>query len=96
MADFAPYLKGCTHFSAAIPNTMATSCGLLCERLRFRHTQSVLQADIYEAGYWIMLAALAPGSHTIHTRAQAPTDPMYEVTYNLTVADTAHLENPTV
>ena len=38
-----------------------------------------------------MLAALAPGSHTIHTRAQAPTDPMYEVTYNLTVADASSL-----
>ena len=93
VADFAPYLTGCTHASAAIPNTpdnpMVAFYGCTS-------TQSVLQYDAWVAGYWIMLAPLAPGPHTIHTRVQGLADDpwpayLYDVTYNLTVADTSLL-----
>ena len=93
VADFAPYLTGCTHASAAIPNTPDNPIVAL---YGCTSTQPVLQYDAWVAGYWIMLAPLAPGPHTIHTRAQGPADDpwppyRYDVTYNLTVADTSSL-----
>jgi len=88
-ADFAPYLVNCTEdFSLAIPNTPTNffsyywGCNL---------SQPPPAGDFYVGGWFILLAPLSPGSHTIHTRMQdsayASYHPayLYDVTYNLTV-----------
>jgi len=93
VADFAPYLTGCTHLFATIPNTPGNHWLAYygCTSIQSVVTQSVLEYDAWQTGYWIMLAPLAPGPHTIHTSAKMPSFPVYEVTYNLTVADTSSL-----
>jgi hypothetical protein len=93
VADFAPYLTGCTHVFATIPNTPGNPW---VAYYGCTSTESVLGYDAWQTGYWIMLAPLAAGPHTIHTKAQASAyGPfsafLYEVTYNLTVADTSSL-----
>ena len=93
-ADFAPYLVNCTaDFSLAIPNTPTNffsyywGCNL---------SQPPPTGDFYVGGWFILLAPLSPGSHTIHTRVQDSAYAsypafLYDVTYNLTVADTSSL-----
>ena len=89
VADFAPYLTGCTHLFATIPNTPGNHW---LAYYGCTSSESVLEYDAWQTGYWIMLAPLAPGPHTIHTSAHMPAFPVYEVTYNLTVADTSSLD----
>jgi hypothetical protein len=53
-----------------------------------------LQYDAWQTGYWMMLAPLAPGPHTIHHSIEIhESEPgfHYEATYNLTVVDTSSL-----
>jgi hypothetical protein len=92
-ADFTPYLVNCTEFPLAIPNTPTNffsyyvGCNL---------SQPPPAGDIYAGGWFILLAPLSPGSHTIHTRLQDSAYAgwpafLYDVTYNLTVTGTSSL-----
>jgi len=62
VADFAPYLTGCTHLFATIPNTPGNHW---LAYYGCTSTQSVLAYDAWQTGYWFMLAPLAPGPHVI-------------------------------
>ncbi|HJX65960.1 MAG TPA: hypothetical protein VJ860_18630 [Polyangia bacterium] len=92
-ADFTPYLVNCTDFPLTIPNTPTNffsyyvGCNL---------SQPPPAGDFYVGGWFILLAPLSPGSHTIHTRMQDSAYAsypayLYDVTYNLTVAGTSSL-----
>jgi len=86
-ADFTPYLVNCTEFPLTIPNTPTN---LFSYYLGCNLSQPPPAGDIYAGGWFILLAPLSPGSHTIHTRVQDSAYAglpafLYDVTYNLTV-----------
>ena len=78
-SDFAPYLTPWSQYSYTVPNT-ASNFYTTFNSSTF--TGPVPSA--FAGGYWILLAPLSAGSHTIHFTSLRPAI-SEDVTYNLTV-----------
>jgi hypothetical protein len=78
-SDFAPYLTTWSQYSYAVPNTPSNFYATF-DNSTF--TGPVPSA--FAGGYWILLAPLSAGSHTIHFTSLRPAI-SEDVTYNLTV-----------
>jgi len=78
-SDFAPYLTTWSQYSYAVPNTPSNFYATF-DNSTF--TGPVPSA--FAGGYWILLAPLSAGSHTIHFTSLRPAI-SEDVTYSLTV-----------
>jgi hypothetical protein len=80
VSDFGRYLTVWAQFSYAYPNTPTNWCATY----PFTCVSSTISGPVpvsFGGGYWILLAPLPAGSHTIHFAATGGQD----LTYNLTV-----------
>jgi hypothetical protein len=78
-SDFAPYLTIWSQYSYTVPNTPSNFYATFNNS---PFTGPVPTA--FAGGYWILLAPLSAGSHTIHFTSERP-GASEDVTYNLTV-----------
>ena len=80
VCDFARYFSPCIPFSYTVPDT---STNVYATIFGLSFTGAV--PDSFVGGYWILLAPLSAGSHTLHFAATASWGFTSNVTYDLTV-----------
>ncbi len=91
VCDFANYLTVWTQFSYTMPNTPTNYCNAFPGWCTYGYFSGPVP-DAFCGGYWILLAPLPAGTHTIHSTMHSDAIPSlgisaidYDNTYNLTV-----------